>query len=107
MPDLHSTRGLVALSRCVAVLLFAFVLTAPLMAQQPEHHGGGEANLILPDLNMATFLGGIGGRTLLMFGLIVCALGLAFGLAMFVHLKNLPVHSSMLEISELIYETCK
>jgi len=106
MPDLHSTRGLVALSRCVAVLLFAFVLTAPLMAQQPEHHGGGEANLILPDLNMATFLGGI-GRTLLMFGLIVCALGLAFGIAMFVHLKNLPVHSSMLEISELIYETCK
>jgi K(+)-stimulated pyrophosphate-energized sodium pump len=77
------------------------------MMAQGEHHGGGEANLILPDLDLATFLGGIGGRTLLMSGLVVCGLGLAFGLAMFMHLKNLPVHKSMLEISELIYETCK
>jgi K(+)-stimulated pyrophosphate-energized sodium pump len=30
-----------------------------------------------------------------------------FGLAIYVQLKNLPVHRSMLEISELIYETCK
>jgi K(+)-stimulated pyrophosphate-energized sodium pump len=37
----------------------------------------------------------------------VCALGLGFGLAMFMHLKNLPVHKAMREISELIYETCK
>jgi K(+)-stimulated pyrophosphate-energized sodium pump len=34
-------------------------------------------------------------------------LGLVFGLMMYTHLRNLPVHSSMLEISELIYETCK
>jgi K(+)-stimulated pyrophosphate-energized sodium pump len=77
----------------------------PLFAQQP--HAGGEANLVMPDLDQATFLGGIGGRTLLMGGLAVCALGLVFGLAMFTHLRGLPVHSSMLEISELIYETCK
>jgi len=76
------------------------------MMAQGEHRGG-EANLVLPDLNSATFLGGIGGRSLLMGGLVVCALGLGFGLAMYMHLKNLPVHSSMLEISELIYETCK
>ena len=68
---------------------------------------GGEANLVLPDLDQAVFFGGIGGRTLLMGGLVVCALGLAFGLAMYNHLKNMPVHASMLEISELIYETCK
>ena len=37
----------------------------------------------------------------------VCALGLLFGLWTFTQLKNLPVHSSMLEVSELIYETCK
>ena len=30
-----------------------------------------------------------------------------FGLTTFVGLKNLPVHPSMLEVSELIYETCK
>ncbi len=51
--------------------------------------------------------GAIGGRTLLYIGLVVSALGFVFGLAMYTHLRNLPVHSSMLEISELIYETCK
>ncbi|MCC7157357.1 MAG: sodium-translocating pyrophosphatase [Bryobacterales bacterium] len=77
----------------------------PLLAQ-PEHTGG-EVNLVLPDLNAATFLGGIGGRALLMVGLVVCALGLGFGLVIYVRLKNMPVHKSMLEVSELIYETCK
>src|SRR4029077_9168183 len=47
------------------------------------------------------------GRSLLMGGLVVCLLGLGFGLVIFNQLKNLPVHRSMLEISELIYETCK
>ena len=42
-----------------------------------------------------------------MFGLGVSALGFVFGIAMYMHLKNLPVHQSMREISELIYETCK
>ena len=50
---------------------------------------------------------GINGRTLLMAGLVVCVLGLAFGMVIFVRLRNLPVHRSMHEISELIYETCK
>ena len=68
---------------------------------------GGEANLILPDLSSATFLGGIGGRTLLMGGLVVSALGFVFGLVIFVRLRNMPVHSAMREVSELIYETCK
>ncbi len=90
----------------ILVLLSVLMLAAPLMAQA-EHHGGGEANLVLPDLNQATFLGGIGGRTLLMAGLLVSALGLVFGLVIFTRLKNMPVHSAMLEVSELIYETCK
>ena len=42
-----------------------------------------------------------------MIGLIFCVLGLGFGLAIYMRLKNLPVHRAMLEISELIYETCK
>ena len=50
---------------------------------------------------------GINGRTLLMSGLVVCLGGLAFGLVIFTRLKNLPVHKSMRDISELIYETCK
>src|SRR3989440_8865947 len=70
-------------------------------------HTGGEINLILPDLRQATFLHGISGSSLLMWGLGVAALGLVFGLVIYRRLKNLPVHSSMREISELIYETCK
>ena len=70
------------------------------------HQPGGEANLRLPDLSQVKFLG-LDGHTLLLFGLVICALGLLFGLVMYMHLKNLPVHSAMREISELIYETCK
>jgi K(+)-stimulated pyrophosphate-energized sodium pump len=80
---------------------------AILFAQAPPSHAGGEANLRLPDLAQATFFGIINGRLLLMYGLIVVALGLLFGLVIYHELKNLPVHKSMLEISELIYETCK
>jgi K(+)-stimulated pyrophosphate-energized sodium pump len=87
----------------VALLLF---LLAPLSFAQ-EHRAGGEANLVLPDLSQAVFLGGIDGRSLLMIGLLVSALGLGFGLVIYKQLQNMPVHSSMLEISELIYETCK
>ncbi len=69
----------------------------------------GEGDLILPDLSTpkVTFIGGLDGHTLLLFGILVSVLGLVFGLIMFMNLKNLPVHKSMKEISELIYETCK
>ena len=73
---------------------------------QPEHAGGGEANLVLPDLSTVQFLG-MNGHALLMIGLLFCVGGLLFGLAIYVQLKNLPVHRSMRDISELIYETCK
>ncbi len=42
-----------------------------------------------------------------MIGLLFCVFGLGFGMAIYIRLKNLPVHRSMREISELIYETCK
>src|SRR5258706_2426251 len=65
-----------------------------------------EDSLILPDLSSVHFMG-VPGRTLLMWGLLVCVAGLAFGLFFYQRLRNLPVHKSMLEVSELIYETCK
>jgi K(+)-stimulated pyrophosphate-energized sodium pump len=93
------------------VLVFlALLLLAPLalFCQEAKSETGGEANLVLPDLRQATFFGGaIDGRTLLLYGLIVVALGLLFGLVIYRQLKHLEVHKSMLEISELIYETCK
>jgi K(+)-stimulated pyrophosphate-energized sodium pump len=67
---------------------------------------GGEAGLKLPDLSQVTFLG-IDGHKLLLFGIVICIFGLGFGLAIYSRLKNLPVHKSMRDISELIYETCK
>lgn len=69
--------------------------------------GGGEASLVLPDLSAVTVLGGGSGRTLLIFGLVVCALGIGFGVLSYGQLRQLPVHASMREVSELIYSTCK
>jgi K(+)-stimulated pyrophosphate-energized sodium pump len=67
---------------------------------------GGEASLKLPDLSQVQFVG-IDGHTLLLFGILFCLFGLGFGLVIYSRLKNLPVHQSMRDISELIYETCK
>ncbi|WP_347040504.1 sodium-translocating pyrophosphatase [Brachybacterium nesterenkovii] len=69
--------------------------------------GGGEASLVLPDLSQATTAIGIDGRLLLVIGMGICLLGLGFGLMTFLQLRALPVHRSMLEVSELIYTTCK
>ncbi|MGK3990504.1 sodium-translocating pyrophosphatase [Sorangium sp. So ce136] len=65
-----------------------------------------ESDLVLPDLGSQSF-GGVDGRTLLLGGIGVCALGFAFGIIIFSQLNKLPVHRAMREISELIYETCK
>ncbi len=75
-------------------------------ASQPAHAGSGEASLVIPDLGQVE-VGGVSGRSLLVIGLGVCVLGLVFGLVIYHQLQNLPVHESMREISELIYETCK
>lgn len=67
----------------------------------------GEADLILPDLKSVNFLGGIDGHTLLATGLLVCAFGFGFGILKYIQIRDLPVHKSMKDVSELIYETCK
>ena len=99
---LNHTSGVAR--RVAMTLLVLLALAVPMMAQQPA---GGEANLVLPSLNTAKFLGGTSGGSLLMGGLVVSALGMVFGLIIYFRLRNMPVHSSMLEVSELIYETCK
>ena len=65
-----------------------------------------EADLVLPDLSQVEFHG-VNGRTLLMAGLAISMLGMVFGIVTFIKLRNLPVHRSMRDISELIYATCK
>jgi len=67
-----------------------------------------EADLVLPDFASQSFLGNaFTGHQLLLVGIVVCVVGLGFGFLQYAQLQKLPVHKSMLEISELIYETCK
>jgi K(+)-stimulated pyrophosphate-energized sodium pump len=94
-------------SRWSGLLKLSFVtLLSVLIAPAAFAQAGGEANLKLPDLSSVNFLG-VDGHRLLMVGILFCIFGLGFGLVIYSRLKNLPVHRSMREISELIYETCK
>src|SRR4051812_4699577 len=85
-----------------AAALCALFVSFGAHADEPK----GEMNLVLPNFHSVNFLG-MSGWNLLALGLIVCALGLVFGLIIFQQLKKMPVHKTMLEVSELIYETCK
>src|SRR5262245_17693028 len=91
--------------RLASLLAVACTILLGSTAWAAEGHGG-EASLVLPDLSAVSFLG-IPGNRLLMGGILVCLAGMVFGLVIFRQLKRLPVHKSMRDISELIYETCK
>ena len=104
------TRGRTVLAVVMLAALCVAAVLAPAtaaFAQDSSGHQGGEANLALPDLHSVTFVGGLDGHHLLLFGLLVCVFGMAFGILAYSRIRNLPVHQSMAEISELIYETCK
>ena len=101
----HSFRRI--LSRWPAMLLAMMALPLTALGLLAQDAAGGEANLKVPDLSQVTFLSGIPGDKLLLGGLVICAIGLLFGVVIYAKLKALPVHQSMLEVSELIYETCK
>ena len=84
-----------------ASLATLLLLTAGCALAQPAaDEAGGEAALKLPDLSSVSFLG-MNGHNLLMIGILFCFLGLGFGLAIYMRLKNLPVHRAMREISEI------
>ena len=79
-PFVRCTRGMaIAVASVIGPLLFALPTNA-------QSHQGGEANLILPDLAGVKFFGGVDGHTLLLTGLIVCVLGLVFGMAIYMNL---------------------
>ncbi|MEN9489745.1 MAG: hypothetical protein RJA63_194 [Pseudomonadota bacterium] len=89
--------------RCLLVLAFGAISAS-------AHASSGEASLVLPsfsDPQLATFLGSMTGSSLLTLGLFVCLAGLLFGAVIYTQVKKLPVHRSMAEVSDLIYETCK
>ncbi len=92
--------------RLTIVMGTLFLLGAGAAFAQDSPGSGGEANLQLPDLTQVHFFG-MNGHTLLLWGPLACILGMLFGLFMYLHLKGLPAHRSMLEVSQLIWETCK
>ncbi|MBI4595118.1 MAG: sodium-translocating pyrophosphatase [Candidatus Tectomicrobia bacterium] len=70
----------------------------------------GEADIVLPDLgniNFSIFGSSVNGISIMYFGLLICIVGLLFGLYQSNQTKNLPAHKSMLDVSEIIWETCK
>src|ERR1700682_85710 len=92
--------------RTLSALAGLFTVGVGTAMAQPE--AGSEASLKLPNLRDVSFLNGrMDGHNLLLIGILFCIFGLGFGLAIYMRLKNLPVHRAMREISELIYETCK
>jgi len=60
----------------------------------------GESSLKIPVLNDSQ-------QTLLLYGFLVCFLGVLFGLYQFLKVKRLKAHQSMLDIAQIIFETCK
>src|SRR5205823_1552809 len=70
---------------------------------------GSEADIKIPDLAPVTFSGlwGVSGLTLMYLGILICAAGAIFGLVQYKQTKALPVHESMGNVSNTIWETCK
>ncbi|MBK7992160.1 MAG: sodium-translocating pyrophosphatase [Blastocatellia bacterium] len=97
---INSLKNKQLTSQLIGILAIMLVI---LLA--PNTTWASEANIVLPDLNKD--VGGMPGKTLLYGGLLVSFLGMGFGLLHLIPLKNLPVHKSMADISDLIWETCK
>jgi K(+)-stimulated pyrophosphate-energized sodium pump len=97
-----SCRRALALAGSFFAPLVALLLPGPFSF-------AGEADLVLPDLSLPlTILGqSVSGTTILYWVMIVSVLGCLFGLYEFSRVKALPAHKSLLEISELIYQTCR
>ena len=88
----------------MSAALFGAIVLLVLLAAPMAH--ASEADLPIPDLSTVDFLG-VNGHTLLLFGLLICLLGMGFGLWQYMGIRRLPAHQSMLDISNLIWETCK
>lgn len=69
----------------------------------------GEADIKLPPLDKVQFtaFGGMSGLSIMYFGLVICIVGLVFAMVQYSHTGKLPAHKSMLDVSNIIWETCK
>jgi K(+)-stimulated pyrophosphate-energized sodium pump len=88
-------------------VLFSFCIMLVLFASRAF---AGEADIILPDLGKVSFNifgGAMSGLSIMYFGLVVCLVGLVFAAIQYNQTKNTPAHKSMLDVSDIIWETCK
>jgi K(+)-stimulated pyrophosphate-energized sodium pump len=88
--------------------IWTFLLSTLMFLLMAGAAFAGEADIKLPDLTQVSFLGGsLAGLTILNFGLLICGVGMIFGVMQYVQTKNLPAHKAMLDVSQTIWETCK
>jgi K(+)-stimulated pyrophosphate-energized sodium pump len=81
---------------------------AALAAMLPSTVRASEASITIPNLSQVSFFNGsVSGTTVLMAGLVVCALGVVYGWLQYIQTRKLPVHSTMGAVSQIIWETCK
>ena len=68
-----------------------------------------EIDLKVPDLGVGYEIFGLSltGSQILLYGLVICVLGVCFGLYEFFNIRAIPAHKAMLNVSNTIYETCK
>ncbi|MDX1946606.1 MAG: sodium-translocating pyrophosphatase [Pirellulaceae bacterium] len=95
------TASPLAIGLALAGLVVPLLLAGPLLAS--------EANLAIPDLHNGHFasLGGISAWNLLAIGALVICGTLGFSLYQFYQIKKQPAHQSMLDVAEIIFQTCK
>lgn len=87
---------------------FPQLAAAALAASLPSALRASEADIHIPDLNQVSFFNNsLSGTAVLMIGLVVCLLGIAYGWMQYIQTKKLPVHASMAAVSQIIWETCK
>src|SRR5256885_2149017 len=82
---------------------------AGLVAFSGTAFGAGEGDIVIPPLENVKFagLGGMSGIALMYLGIVICVIGAVFGLVQYMQTKALPVHKSMSDVSNTIWETCK
>src|SRR3989338_7501371 len=88
--------------RTILFFWVTFIISANAFASEAELH--------IPDFSSTAFdLFGfsVAGTSILFGGIIIALLGMVFGWYEFIRTKRLPAHPAMLDVSSLIYETCK
>ena len=71
-----------------------------MLSLTPAIASASEANLNIPNLSQEQ-------NNLLLYGIVVCVLGMLFGLYQFIKVRRIQAHQSMLDVASTIYETCK